>query len=229
MSTSRTIVIGDIHACFEELQDLLDLISFTENDELISIGDLVDRGPYPKEVVTFFMKQENAHAIMGNHEDKHIRIFDGELDPSYSQIICRDQLGSFYKTAIEYFRTLPLFLRRHDFWLVHAGLLPNIPPNQQPRNTLLRGRMPWMSSNYDKSHGGWWRHYTGTDSVVYGHSVFHDVHIENNTYGLDTGVCHGQRLSAMILETRQIIQIEAREDHWKKLREVMSKERGDSI
>ena len=222
MTTSRTIVVGDIHGCFEELLSLLSLINFHDNDELISIGDLVDRGPHPKEVISFFMNTTNAHAIMGNHEDKHIRIFDGELEPSYSQEICTVQLGSFYEESIEYMRTLPLYLRRQNFWLVHAGFLPNIHPKNLPKNTLLRGRMPWMKSSYDKSFGGWWKHYRGIDPVVYGHTVFHDVHVENNTYGLDTGVCHGQRLSAMILEDRTFVQVEADQDHWKNIRETFS-------
>ena len=222
MTTARTIVVGDIHGCFDELQKLLSRIHFTDRDELISIGDLVDRGPNPKEVLSFFMNTPNARAIMGNHEDKHIRIFDGELDPSYSQEICKVQLGAFYEEAIRYMRSLPLYLKRGNYWLVHAGLLPNLHPKDQPRNTLLRGRMPWMKSSYDKSFGGWWKHYTGATPVVYGHTVFHDVHIENNTFGLDTGVCHGQRLSAMILEDKTFVQVESSQDHWKKLREQYS-------
>ena len=219
MTTTRTIVVGDIHGCFEELQKLLSMISFSEYDELISIGDLIDRGPHPKEVLSFFINTPNAHSIMGNHEDKHIRIFDGELEASRSQEICIDQLGSFYEESISYMKTLPLYLQRENFWLVHAGFLPDVPPHQQPRNTLLRGRMPWMESNYDKSFGGWWKHYSGKEPVVYGHTVFHDVHIENNTYGLDTGACHGQRLSGLILETQTIVQVEAKEDYWKNIRE----------
>ena len=222
MSYSRTIVVGDIHACFTEFQKLLDIISFCDTDELISIGDLVDRGPNPKDVVEFFQKTPNAHAIMGNHEDKHIRIFDGELDFSLSQQLCKDQLGSHYEASIAYFRTLPYYLERKGFVLVHAGYLPNIPLSQQPKNTLLRGRMPWMQNNYDKRFGGWWRHYTGKTPIVYGHSVFHHVHIENNTYGLDTGACHGQYLSAMILESKEIIQVESPTDYWKDIRSEYS-------
>lgn len=219
MTTPRTIVVGDIHGCFDELQTLLKRVNFHEKDELISVGDLVDRGPQPKEVVSFFMNTANANAIMGNHEDKHIRIYDGELEPSHSQIICKKQLGTFYDEAIEYMRSLPLYLYRKNYWLVHAGFLPNIHPKDQPRNTLLRGRMPWMKSNYDKTYGGWWKHYSGEEPVVYGHTAFKNIHIENNTFGIDTGVCHGQTLSAMILEDRSFIQVEAGQDYWKLIRE----------
>jgi len=220
MPSSQTIVVGDIHGCFEELQQLLDIVNFSHNDELISIGDLVDRGPHSKEVVAFFMQTPNAFAIMGNHEDKQIRIFDGELEPSLSQTICLEQWGDYTAKAISYFRTLPLYLYKKDFLLVHAGVLPYLPPSQQPKNTLLRARMPWMKGSFDKRFGGWWKYYNAKTPVVYGHSVFNEVHIENNTYGIDTGACHGQKLSAIILESREIIQVQASRDHWKDIREL---------
>jgi len=219
MLTSRTIVIGDIHGCFQELMKLLDMVNFSRSDELVSIGDLVDRGPQSKEVVDFFINTPNASAILGNHEDKQIRIFDGELEPSLSQKICFEQWGDYSKTAIAYFRTLPLYLFRAGFLLVHAGVLPFLPPAEQPRNTLLRARMPWMKGSFDKSYGGWWKHYTGSTPVVYGHSVFREVHIENNTYGIDTGACHGQSLSGIILETKEIVQVHSEKDYWKEIRE----------
>ena len=221
MTTSpskRTIVIGDIHGCYEELLLLLDKIQLQDKDEIISIGDLVDRGPKSKEVVQFFMKHPQASAIMGNHEDKHIRIFDKEFAPSLSQKICIEEFGDFWKTAVEYFRTLPLYLYRAPFWLVHAGMLPRLHPKNQPRNALLRAKMPWMKNNYDKSYGGWWKYYKGAP-VVFGHSVFNNVHIENQTFGIDTGACHGKQLSAIILEERAIVQVSSAKDYWKEIRE----------
>ena len=48
------------------------------------------------------------------------------------------------------------------FWLVHAGVIPEIPLEEQPRKSLLRGKMPWMKDAYDKSRGGWWEYYNGS-------------------------------------------------------------------
>ena len=41
----RDIIIGDIHGCFEELQQLLEAANATPEDRVISAGDFVDRGP----------------------------------------------------------------------------------------------------------------------------------------------------------------------------------------
>ena len=150
MTTKKTIVIGDIHGCFDELQELLrkaiSLYSSETTDldffeKIISIGDLVDRGPKPLEVVHFFTTTPNAIAIMGNHEDKHIRIAKGELQANFSQIICKEQLKDHYDECISYFSSLPLYLQVHDFWLVHAGVVPETPLEEQPRKSLLRGKI----------------------------------------------------------------------------------------
>ena len=50
----RTIIIGDIHGCYDELIALLKKCERKPSDEVISIGDMVDRGPKPWEVVEFF-------------------------------------------------------------------------------------------------------------------------------------------------------------------------------
>ena len=44
-------VISDIHGCYEQYMKLLDKIHFSERDMLYLLGDLVDRGPDPMEVV----------------------------------------------------------------------------------------------------------------------------------------------------------------------------------
>ncbi len=72
---NRKIIIGDIHGCFYELQCLLDKIGPNKDDEIISVGDFVDRGPSSLEVVKFFRQNQNTVAIKGNHERKHSKRF----------------------------------------------------------------------------------------------------------------------------------------------------------
>ena len=64
-SSRRTLVIGDIHGCWDELQELLDACERRPEDEVLSLGDMVDRGPKPLEVVRFFMTDPTASAILG--------------------------------------------------------------------------------------------------------------------------------------------------------------------
>ncbi|TVS11508.1 MAG: hypothetical protein EA424_23705 [Planctomycetaceae bacterium] len=39
------LIIGDIHGCFDELQDLLQAAGLASDDQIIALGDIVDRGP----------------------------------------------------------------------------------------------------------------------------------------------------------------------------------------
>lgn len=51
LGEGRIIVMGDVHGCLDELKDLLDEVSYDkDNDTVILVGDLVDKGPYSLEV-----------------------------------------------------------------------------------------------------------------------------------------------------------------------------------
>lgn len=58
-------VISDIAGRFDELMLLVDKMP---TGELISVGDMVDRGKQSKQVLDYFMNTPNTRAILGNHE-----------------------------------------------------------------------------------------------------------------------------------------------------------------
>lgn len=62
-------IMSDLHGCFEEFKEMLELIHFSEDDELYIIGDIIDRGPEPIPLLQYIMDQKNIYVIMGNHED----------------------------------------------------------------------------------------------------------------------------------------------------------------
>lgn len=86
---SRCIVIGDIHGCCDELLELLDTISPNRDDQIIALGDLVDRGPATEQVLEFFRDRPLARSIMGNHERKHLRSARGLTRAALSQLITK--------------------------------------------------------------------------------------------------------------------------------------------
>ena len=107
----RHIIIGDVHGCFVELQQLLAVVEASPEDVVIAVGDLVDRGPESPEVVRFFRERPNSYVIVGNHERKHIRgIF------SYAQEITRLQFGDGYDDAVRWMRSLPYLARSPSIW-----------------------------------------------------------------------------------------------------------------
>ncbi|OYP36547.1 metallophosphoesterase family protein [Rhodopirellula sp. MGV] len=67
----RRFVIGDIHGCSKALRTLIDTIAPTEQDELIFLGDYVDRGPDSRGVIDQLVELQsrcNVVALRGNHE-----------------------------------------------------------------------------------------------------------------------------------------------------------------
>jgi serine/threonine protein phosphatase 1 len=75
---SRTIVVGDIHGCYDELVDLLEEVNFADNDRLISVGDLITKGPKNREVLDRFMSEPNFLTVIGNHDLALRRRWNGE-------------------------------------------------------------------------------------------------------------------------------------------------------
>ena len=68
----RDFVVGDIHGRFDLLSSLLLSVNFDEDrDRLFSVGDLVDRGAYSSEVLSW-LDCKFFHPVMGNHEQLNI-------------------------------------------------------------------------------------------------------------------------------------------------------------
>ena len=51
----RRIVVGDIHGCYDELMELLEKVGIGDDDRIVSVGDLITKGPKSKEVLELFM------------------------------------------------------------------------------------------------------------------------------------------------------------------------------
>ena len=91
----RRLIIGDINGCYVELLELLDRAALSAEDEIIALGDIVDRGPDSPRVLEFFRAPASprphprARSIQGNHERKHLHSFAGEIPAAGSQQITR--------------------------------------------------------------------------------------------------------------------------------------------
>lgn len=73
-----TVLVGDIHGCLEEFNELLKSIQYDSRTmRLIALGDLMDRGPDQAGCVRR-VRELNIECVKGNHEDKHIRWFKHE-------------------------------------------------------------------------------------------------------------------------------------------------------
>lgn len=207
----RTVIIGDIHGCFDELVELVEKAGVGADDLLVSVGDLVDRGPRPREVVEFFRGRPNSVVVMGNHERKHVRgIF------SYAQEITRLQAGAGYGEMVEWMAGLPYYFENKHVRVVHAAMVPGVAPAEQRAEILCGSTRGERELRELFPEGYWHEHYTDDKPVVFGHHVTGDEPLvrDGRVFGLDTGACHGGYLTAISLPDFTFHSVRAHADHW---------------
>ncbi|HIK07961.1 MAG TPA: serine/threonine protein phosphatase [Trichormus sp. M33_DOE_039] len=162
----RTIVVGDIHGCYEELLQLLAKVQLTEEDCLISLGDIVDRGVDSVKVYDFLKHRPNTIVLMGNHERKHLR-----QTLSYSQEIVKLQFGDRYEEFLTWVNGLPYYHETDQAIFVHAAVEDGIPIDQQKAEVLCgcTAGEKHLEKRYGKTY---WSHlYTGAKPVIFGHHI----------------------------------------------------------
>ncbi len=84
----RTFAVGDIHGQFSTLTKLLAKLPINlKEDELVFLGDLVDRGPNSRQVLEFVMQLQQDYSkvtvLKGNHEEMMIKSCHEAEDFSY--------------------------------------------------------------------------------------------------------------------------------------------------
>jgi hypothetical protein len=211
----RTIVIGDLHGCYDEACELLNELAVTSSDRVIFAGDLVDRGPKRRECVELAMKHE---AILGNHEEKHLqeqRRADEKLLPDHLETR-KALLPEHY----DYFRKLPKIIRlpEHNAAVVHAGAMVDIALEKQDPYHLLHiqcvqppNRKSYWPSKAPEDFRFWTHFWKGPERIIFGHTVVDKPLVTEWAVGIDTGCVYGRSLTAVVLPDWKLVSVPARD------------------
>ena len=217
----QTLVIGDIHGCYFELQALIEKAILGDGDSIISLGDFVDRGPETPQVLDFFQNAPNTRALMGNHERKHVRAAKGELSLAISQNISRQQLEGSYADAVAWMERLPLFLELPEAILVHGYLEPGMPIEEQ-NPLVLCGTMGGENILHERYDRPWYELYEGKKPVIVGHHNYNDTDqpfvYHDKVFGLDTSCVNGKSLTGLLLPSFRLISVPSRGNLWAQIR-----------
>lgn len=196
MNYERFVVVGDVHGCLDELNELLRVVEFRGGDKdcLVFVGDLVDRGPDPVGVVRL-ARELGASCAMGNHEEKHIRwrnwenkIVNGEAKKNPMRRFDEARMiehNNLTKEDMDYLMAMPktVGLGLPVSWLVvHAGFECNgVRYDEQARDTVCRVRNVDDAGKMASDHKNplvdvpgsvpWAERWQGPENVVYGHAV----------------------------------------------------------
>jgi hypothetical protein len=210
---SRTIVVGDIHGCYDELLDLLEQSNFSPIDRVVSVGDLVTKGPKSREVLQLFMTDKRFSTVMGNHDLALRRRWSGEdveLKPSQKE--AHRELKSDKDLFTPFLNSLPFIIDLGTHLVVHAGLRPNIELHSQTTGDLTRLRT--LGPDRESEEGTPWYHvYDGEKVVLFGHWPAQSPRHGKKAIGLDTGCAYGKQLTGYIIETGEFITVQARRNY----------------
>lgn len=122
-------VMSDIHGCYDAFLSMLDLIKFSDDDALCILGDIIDRGEKPLDIVDYIVKHPNISLIRGNHEELFMNYFisdDENLWYRNGGFTTHNELKNrgleYEKNFYNYLKLLPLIRIVDGYILVHAGL-----------------------------------------------------------------------------------------------------------
>ena len=124
-----TYVIGDLQGCYDELQQLLNLIHYQpKQDELWFAGDIVNRGPKSLDCLRFVKNLgSKGKMVLGNHDFHLLAAYSGvEKFLSKSDTLTDIINAPDADELMDWLRQQPLMVR-HEFLplvMVHAGIPP---------------------------------------------------------------------------------------------------------
>ncbi|WP_419890376.1 metallophosphoesterase family protein [Paenibacillus xylanexedens] len=223
MNVDRTLVISDIHGCYLEFIELLEMVEYrSSKDRLLLLGDYVSRGPESHKVVELVMhlvQEQGAIALQGNHDHRFVRVIEDQASEkelarffekggretlqSYCPTVLskdidhlkeiRDVIMQKSSSHIYFLKNLPCLYVDNNYIYVHAGLNPLFTSLSDQKVHDLL---------YIKEE--FYRHKNPMEKVVvFGHTVTKDIQgscdiwLGGDKIGIDGGCSFGGQLNCL--------------------------------
>jgi protein phosphatase len=229
-------IIGDVHGCCGELEQLLQLLGYERNDgrpwahpggrKAIFVGDLVDRGPRIVDTLKTVMSMSQAGtalSVPGNHDIKLKRKLEGRdvtvshgLDRTLTEL--EQQTPEFRADVRKFLDGLVSHYVFDDGRLVvaHAGMKAEMQGrgSGKVRDFALFGETTGETDEFGLPvRYNWAAEYRGRASVVYGHTPVPEPEWLNRTINIDTGCVFGGRLTALRWPEKELVSVAALETY----------------
>ena len=174
--SKRLLVVSDIHGHYQPFMKLMDLVGYrSDEDTLIVLGDLIDRGPQSSNVVKWFLPGnpgERAIVIRGNHEEGFLRFLQGKMGyAAYVNVYMGGvrTIQSYEPMSTDemsqhllFLSQLPYYHRQDGFIFVHAGLNTQKELEYQEVNDFLFADVKFFTQERSTRYPN--------DIVVFGHT-----------------------------------------------------------
>ncbi len=229
-------IIGDVHGCCDELEQLLQHLGYERNDggpwahpagrKAIFVGDLVDRGPRIVDTLKTVMSMSQvgtALSVPGNHDIKLKRKLEGRdvtvshgLDRTLQEL---EQETSEFRADVQKF--LDGLVSHYVFddgrlVVAHAGMKADMQGrgSAKVRDFALFGETTGETDEFGLPvRYNWAAEYRGPASVVYGHTPVPEPEWLNRTINIDTGCVFGGKLTALRWPEKELVSVPARQTY----------------
>ena len=234
-------IIGDIHGCYDELQELLLSLGYAvevpdggwpqvihpEGRKAVFVGDLVDRGPKTPDVLKLVMgsiRSKTAYCVAGNHDVKLARKLNGrdvKLTHGLAESVAQLE-GETPEFRSEVFKFLDGLVSHYVFdggklVVAHAGLREEMHGRGSGavRQFAMYGETTGETDEYGLPvRYNWAADYRGKAAIVYGHTPVPYADWLNNTICIDTGCVFGGKLTALRYPERKLVSVPARQTYY---------------
>jgi protein phosphatase len=241
-------IIGDVHGCFDELQELMETLGYSvekngdgyqvgvpENRKVIFLGDLVDRGPKIPDVVRLVMNMVEAGTALcvpGNHDMKLLQKLRGKdvtmahgLADSVAQLEAespefRSKIAEFLDGLISHY-----VLDEGRLVVAHAGMKEEMQGRGSGaiRSFALFGETTGETDEFGLPvRYNWAADYRGKASVVYGHTPISEPQWLNRTVNIDTGCVFGGKLTALRYPEKEFVSVSAHKTYYEPVKPLVS-------
>jgi len=236
-------VIGDVHGCFDELQELLRVLGYVVDEtgtwrhadgrKAVFVGDLVDRGPRivdTLKTVIAMVRAGSALCVPGNHDIKLKRNLEGRdvvvshgLDRTLAEL--EHETPEFRKEVRDFLDGLVSHYVFDGGQLVvaHAGMKEAMQGrgSAKVRDFALFGETTGETDEFGLAvRYNWAAEYRGPAAVVYGHTPVPEPEWLNRTINIDTGCVFGGRLTALRWPEKELISVTAPEAYADPIRPI---------
>ncbi len=227
-------IIGDIHGCCDELEELLARLGYQPEDggawrhpaerKAVFLGDLVDRGPRTPDVLRIAMGMTaagTALCVPGNHDMKLLKALRGQkvqvkhgLERSLEQLA--PEAPDFKERVIQFLDGLisHYLLDGGRLVVAHAGMRERMQgrASMQVRDFALYGETTGEMDELGLPvRADWAAGYRGAAMVVYGHTPVWEPEWLNRTINIDTGCVFGGRLTALRYPESELVSVPSRQ------------------
>jgi protein phosphatase len=226
-------IIGDVHGCCDELEELLAQLGYSRGDtpvwqhpegrKALFVGDLVDRGPRVVDTLRLVMSMAaagTALCVPGNHDMKLKKKLDGRdvtvshgLDVTLAEL---DRETPEFRSIVQKF--LDGLVSHYVFdegrlVVAHAGMKEEMQGrgSAKVRDFALFGETTGETDEFGLPvRYQWAADYRGKAWVAYGHTPVPEPEWLNRTINIDTGCVFGGRLTALRWPEKELVSVPAR-------------------